>query len=299
MRYFLILKYRPVMIFLFIFIISCIPREDKELQTVLIQIQTLPEILSENSGMAEDGTIIWFINDSGNEPELYGYDKSSNEVVKTVVVTGAFNTDWEDITQNSSNFFIGDFGNNGGSRTDLKIYIVSKQLLHESTTSVLPTGIINFSYEDQTDFTYDEENTPYDCEAFIATDDSVYLFTKDWVSNKTSIYSLPVQAGTYQAKYRTQIDIGGLITSAAWESTNGGFLLLLGYMPAYPFIWTFEGFDPDNLSYANAGRVDFTNYYATQTEGLLISSDGSIYVSSEAISTLNKPAQLFRISSEY
>ena len=291
-------KLKPVLLTLFVFVISCSPEEAPESTSVFSQIQTLPEILSENSGMTEYESLIWFINDSGNEPFLYGYDKGSNDIVKTIEVSGADNTDWEDITQNSSSIFIGDFGNNDGSRSDLRIYIIDKtDMSGGSVSAVIPGGIIYFSYEDQTDFTSSNENTPFDCEAFIATDNFIFLFTKDWVSNKTSIYSIPAEPGSYSAEFKVQLNVNGLITSAFLAADSNQNLFLLGYTPFIPFLWTLEGFDTDNFTYTNCERKDFIDYYGTQTEGLLVSNDGSVYISSEAFTefSINKPPQLFRL----
>ena len=295
MLHYYIQKIKPVILILFVFVISCSPEEAPESTAVFSKIQTLPEILSENSGMTEYESLIWFINDSGNQPSLYGYNKGSNEIVKTIEVSGADNTDWEDITQNSSSIFIGDFGNNDGSRSDLRIYIIDKMDMAGGSASVIPGGIIYFNYEDQTDFTSSNENTSFDCEAFIATEDSIFLFTKDWVSKKTSIYSIPVEPGTYSADFKVQLNVNGLITSAFLDADYD--LLLLGYTPFIPFLWTLEGFDTDNFTYTNCERKDFIDYYGTQTEGLLVSNDGSVYISSEAITdfTINKPPQLFRL----
>ena len=90
-------------------------------------------------------------------------------------------------------------------------------------------GIINYSYEDQTDFTPAANySTPWDCEAFVVLDDSVILFTKDWQSNQTSLYTLPAKAGNYTAKFRKRYNISGLVTAAAWSKSKKE-LLLLGY----------------------------------------------------------------------
>jgi len=285
------------MIILLVLLMACIPKEETLLRPVLTHINNLPEILSENSGMTEENEMIWFINDSGNEPALYGYDAKSNEVKRSVIIAGAYNTDWEDVTHNTVNIFIGDFGNNAGNRNDLKIFMVNKTLLQSDLTTVAASGVINFKYEDQTNFSSAPENTSFDCEAFFATNDSIYLFTKDWVNFRTRIYSLPAKAGTFVAKFRKQLNVNGLITSATMSNSDNRKLLLLGYTPIYPFLWTFNNFDPDQMTYDEGSRVDFNSFLATQTEGILFSSNGTIYISSEAITgtSFNKPAEIFRI----
>jgi hypothetical protein len=56
----------------------------------------------------------------------------------------------------------------------------------------------------------------------------------------------------------------------------------------------YNGFSPENLTYDKGTRTDFSSFFGTQTEGLLISEDGSILISSEESS--QKPATLFKVS---
>jgi hypothetical protein len=280
--------------------LACIPFEDRVEKLILSVESTLPDLLAENSGMTEIGSLFWLINDSGNEPALYGYDKDSNKVTATIMVDGAVNTDWEEITQNEEYVFIGDFGNNAGARKDLRIYRISKTDLEAATGHVALSGVIQFTYADQTDFTEAVENTPYDCEAFIATPDSIYLFTKDWVTFHTRVYALSAQPGTQVARPRASWNADGLITASAW-SPEKNTLLLLGYTPFVPFIWEYTGFDPEKMTFSENKRTDFADFWATQTEGILFSTDGSVYISSEALQSgeMTKPATLFRLSTGY
>src|SRR5690554_7481397 len=106
---------------------------------------------------------------------------------------------------------------------------------------------INFSYSDQIDFTPQETNTTdFDCEAFIVTTDSIFLFTKQWNEQKTSIYALPKSPGTYVAQHKTTIEVEGLITGANFiESKNT--LTLCGYSTEIHnfihFIYYYTNFD--------------------------------------------------------
>ncbi len=270
---------------------ACIPREDPPERTLLTHDIDLPGILSENSGLIESGGLTWFMNDGGNAPALYGYNYASDTIERTVIVRNAVNTDWEDITQNGQKIFIGDFGNNAGDRTDLRVYIINKDELLADTDTVTLYGIITFSYEDQTDFTPAVENTPFDCEALIATEDSVYLFTKDWQDQHTRIYVLSNEPGTQIARFKQQWNVSGLITAAAWSSETQQ-LYLLGYTPLYPFVWEYTNFSPEDLSFETSHRTDFSGLWGAQTEGIMISADGSVWVSSES-SSFSK-ASLYR-----
>ncbi|MBN1789203.1 MAG: hypothetical protein JW830_01815 [Bacteroidales bacterium] len=276
-------------------LLACIPREEPEASYRLAYIRELPAVLQENSGMTELGNLIWFINDGGNEPALYGYSMEQDAVLRTVVVRDVVNTDWEDIVQNENYLFIGDFGNNSGDRTNLRIHIIRKSELLEDTDTITMAGTIAFSYSDQTSFTPQVENTPFDCEAFIATRDSLYLFTKNWQEFETRIYSLSIEPETQVAKLRTKWSVPGLVTAAAWAPDNQE-LLLLGYTPLIPFIRVYTEFSPDNLTYQDRVGRDFGDFWGTQTEGILISSDNTVYISSEGV--LDNNASLYRLEFE-
>lgn len=288
-------KIALLMLGIIMVLLACIPREEPEASYQLSYIRELPAVLQENSGMTELGDLIWFINDGGNEPALYGYSMEQDAVLRTVVVRDAVNTDWEDIVQNEDYLFIGDFGNNAGDRTDLRINIISKSELLTDTDTITMAGTIAFRYSDQTSFTPQVENTPFDCEAFIATGDSLYLFTKNWQDFETRIYSLSVEPGTQVAKYKTHWDMPGLVTAVAWTPEDQE-LILLGYTPLIPFVRVFSEFSTDNLTYQSQEGADFGDYWGTQTEGIMISSDGTVYISSEGV--LDNNASLYRLEFE-
>jgi len=85
--------------------------------------------------------------------------------------------------QDKDYLYVGDFGNNlNGNRTDLKILRIRKNSV---LVNPLKIDTINFSYSNQTNFTpTGTNNTDFDCEAFIVASDSIYLFTKQWISKR-------------------------------------------------------------------------------------------------------------------
>ncbi|HLO57175.1 MAG TPA: hypothetical protein VK179_00385 [Bacteroidales bacterium] len=277
--------------------LSCIPREDPpQRNPELLTEKVLPSVLDENSGMTSFGDLIWFINDSGNDSAMYGYSTQDNEVKRTVHIHSAHNTDWEDITQNNQYVFIGDFGNNAaGNRTDLRIYIIRKDDVIANDT-VEPEGVINFSYEDQSDFSAQgNNNTNFDCEGFIATESTIVLFSKDWIDNKTRLYTLSIAPGLQTAMLKKEWNVGALVTSACY-SGSAGDLYLAGYTESLtPVIWQFTGFNTETLNFDHVSRTDFDMLF-TQTEGIMI-LNGQIYVSSEAFTLIQPgtPASLFRL----
>lgn len=261
-------------------LITCGPTEDPRPKNTLIKLNDFPEILRENSGMTEYGDLLWIINDGGNEPAVFGFNKLTGIVDKKLIVRNAVNTDWEEITQDDRHLYIGDFGNNAGDRHDLRIYIIDKAALQNAADTIPFSGLITFAYQDQTQFIPDNMNTPFDCEAFAVMGDSVVLFTKDWLSGQTSLYTLPARSGEYKAVLRVKFNISGLVTASAWSDERKE-LLLLGYRDYVPFIQVVSNFSLDNPVFSNSRRVDFNDFAGAQTEGIAYSKDKSVYVSCE------------------
>jgi len=72
--------------------------------------------------------------------------------------------------------YIGDFGNNAGTRTDLKVYRVD--ISDYFTNDTVNAEIIHFTYADQTNFSNQIYAHNFDAEALISIGDSLYIFTK-------------------------------------------------------------------------------------------------------------------------
>jgi hypothetical protein len=279
-------------------LITCSHTEDPVIVPKLSRVCEFPEELNENSGITEYGDLLWNINDGGNEAAIYGFRVKDTVVHQKVIIREAVNTDWEDITQDEKHLYIGDFGNNLGDRRDLRIYILNKQDLLPSSDTMRIAGIIGFSYQDQTDFTPAANfTTPWDCEAFVVIGDSVILFTKDWHSNQTSLYTLPAKAGNYTAKFSKRYNIAGLVTAAAYSNAKKE-LLILGYQfpNLIPFISVIPEFGLENLSFEGLKRINFPSK-GTQTEGIAYSNDGSVYVTCEGSLSpfANSEPTLFRV----
>ncbi len=86
----------------------------------------LPDEVSETSGLIYYDNALWTINDSGNAPILYKLSPETGEVLQRIQIANATNKDWEDLAQDEEHIYIGDFGNNMGKRSKLKILILEK-----------------------------------------------------------------------------------------------------------------------------------------------------------------------------
>ena len=253
----------------------------------------LNTVLNESSGLLNWKNLIWSHNDSGNGPDIYGMNSTTGAIQRTVFISNATNVDWEDIAQDNNFIYIGDFGNNAnGNRTDLKIYRIAKKDVTAKDT--VAATIIHFSYSDQTDFTpKGANNTNFDCEAMIAYGDSLFLFSKDWVDNKTRLYKLPKKPGTYTATMIGELNIAGLITGAEVLSTQR-VIVLSGYNTLLsPFIYLLYDFNGNNFFAANKRKVP-VNATFTQMEGICSKSTTNFFVSNEKYSKfgINVPAKV-------
>ncbi|MEP2237179.1 MAG: hypothetical protein ABJI22_02385, partial [Maribacter sp.] len=105
----------------------------------------LPDDVFETSGLLYfNGNLITH-NDSGNEAVLYEIDLQSLSILRRVIISNVINIDWEAISQDDEYIYIGDFGNNVGTRKDLAVHrILKEDFLNANTVSA---ETINFSYE--------------------------------------------------------------------------------------------------------------------------------------------------------
>ncbi len=241
--------------------------------------------LNETSGLLWWNKLIWTHNDSGGQPQLYGLDSSSGNIVRTVTITNAGNTDWEDMAQDGQYIYIGDFGNNAnGNRTNLKIYRVKKTGI--KTKDSLTATVIHFSYSDQTDFLpTGSNNTNFDCEAMIVYNDSLFLFSKDWKDGKTRLYKLPKEPGTYVAQKTAELNVDGLITGAEVISDKR-LIALTGYnISVTPFIYLLYDFSGSDFFSANKRKIQ-VNQSFTQVEGICALNNNNFYISNETFQKL-------------
>ena len=166
-------------------------------QSDIRSLGTLPQEILETSGLIfYNGSLITH-NDSGNTSELYELDVETLEITRTIRVLNAENSDWEDISQDSDFIYIGDIGNNQGSRQDLGILKIAK--VDFDTSNEVNAERINFLYEDQTNFTATSDSD-FDAEALFALDDNLFVLTKQWRSEGTVAYKIPKTPGTFLAE---------------------------------------------------------------------------------------------------
>jgi len=264
------------LIFLFILILSC------ETETGNLKIITdLPIDLIEVSGIADDKThaVIWMVNDSGNEPILYGIN-TRGEIIKNIRIK-AKNRDWEDLTMdNDGNVYIGNFGNNDNDSELLSILKISNDSLKANLRSITPE-VISFTYPEQKKFPPKRNKRHFDCEAFFYLNENLYLFTKSRSSKnkgKTNLYKLPAKKGNYKAKFidtfNTCEESECWVTSAD-INTAGDKLALL----TENSVFVFSDLDSNDFFNSEVKRYKFS--YDSQKESVAFKNDSILYIADE------------------
>jgi hypothetical protein len=244
---------------------------------------------TESSGLVFTDGMMWSHNDSGNSSNLFKVDTANGTVLQTVAITNYPNIDWEDITADHNYIYIGDFGNNNGTRTDLKVLKINKSQFLTSTLTVVSATAeaINFSYSDQTSFIAGSIHN-FDCEALLSMGNSLYLFTKDRGDFQTRVYKLSKTPGTYTLIPYTSFNVNGLITGADYN-TQTNEVVLIGYMNFHKnsFIYFLNDFTGDLFFSGSKQRVEIGNSINDwQTEGITYISGTKLFLSCETTSCI-------------
>jgi hypothetical protein len=240
----------------------------------------LEEEMKETSGIILYEGNIWTINDSGGFPEIYKIDKVTGAVNQTVSIANGSNRDWEDITQDDKYIYVGDFGNNDGNRTDLKIYKIAKGEITDKKKVSVNATIIGFSYSDQQSFEENNHNHNFDCESLISDGDSLMIFSKDWADGKTRMYKIPKIPGQYNIDPLETFDADGLVSGADFSEVDHK-LVLIGYKDHIPFIFLVNDFNGRTLIGKEIFRFNLFKMRGSQTEGITWSTDETVLFSTE------------------
>lgn len=252
-------------------------------------------LFDETSGILIQNNNLWTHVDDSNT-NLFRVDSTNGAMLQQLTLTNTSNNNWEDITGSQDYIYVGDFGNNYGNRTNLRIYRIPTTSVND-TTYTCTADTISFTFSDQTDFTPAPDNTRYDCEAFVFYNDSLHLFSKDWVTKWTRHYALDPSPGQHVAELRDSFYVDGLVTSAAIR--HDGVLVLLCYdnvIPGPCFAWMF--YDYPGSEFFNGNKRKFSIGSAVtygQTEGICLNENGYGYITNERFtySLINVPPKLW------
>lgn len=255
-------------------------------QLIYSQSFTFETVTALNEQLNETSGLIWLEdrlishNDSGDDHFLFEIDTLTGEISRQVVVVNAASSDWEDICADEDYIYIGDFGNNAGTRTDLRIYRISIDSYLSALNDTVYCDTILFNYADQLSFEPATYTTNFDAEALIAYNDSLYIFTKNWGNYQTNIYSLPKVPGTYSISKIDSIDTEGMVTGADYNPESEE-IILTGYTIFDPFIYYVSEFSGNHFSDGSNMRVAPSFEGSIQIEGIAAFNAHQYYVSSE------------------
>lgn len=150
----------------------------------------------------QDSNLLYAIQDKGNKPVLSVFSLDGT-LKNTLKFDHIQNNDWEELANDASyNLYIGDFGNNKNDRKNLAIHkILHKDLQSNQRIDIAQTT--TFHYPEQTSYPPSKRELKYDCEAFIATDEYFYLFTKNrskGFDGSFFVYRVPNRPGHFLAE---------------------------------------------------------------------------------------------------
>lgn len=276
-------------LYFLLFSVFAFAQKTESLRIKSFKVAQLSDSLKETSGLNFFGDQLFTFNDSGNTSELFEMDKNSGRILN-VLETGLKNVDWEALTNDGEHFYIGDFGNNEGTRKALKIYKVP---FKKDSVQVDSIKTVSFYYPEQTEFSSKNLNTDFDAEAMIFLDGKIHLFTKEWASRKTTHYTINPEISENQPAQKTEtFDTGFVVTDASYFEKK---LYLVGYTKmTQVYLMIFDEAEDGMFFSSEAKKYHLGSSLSIgQIEGIAVNEDG-IYISSEAFkSPLGKVPQSF------
>jgi hypothetical protein len=161
--------------------------------------------LTECSGIIasrNNANVLWVHNDSGDSARLFAFDTQGRRL-GTYTLTGATHTDYEDIAigpgplTNVSYLYVGDIGDNGESRSNIRVYqipepaVYSRQYTNPPTVGVKGVRSITLNYPDSPHNAESLFVDPWTGDLFIVTKESttsrVYSTTQAALNSGTNV----------------------------------------------------------------------------------------------------------------
>lgn len=274
-----------------------------------VKVNGIDNTLLENSGLQWAGNALWSFNDGNGAAAIYRIDTTTGSILQTVYLQGATNIDWEDIAFDGTHLYIGDFGNNFGGRTDLKIYKFPLSAIPAVAGNITVTiqsseiDVIYFTYSDQVPVIpeAEENKTKFDCEAMIVDGGKIHLFTKNWIQTNTTHYVIAsAQPGTYAASPVETLNTAYLVTGA--DIIPGAkTAVLLGYQNGGVFnhyMHVLTDFTDGLFFTGNRRKINLPSVFSMgQAEGITFVNNTFGFIGNEAVSALNIPPKLFSFNS--
>ena len=206
-RYLLIL-----LLFSTTFTLSCCQREGGNPTKTKPLFDSIPTVvivqptIVEASGIADskrNAGYLWVQEDGGTRGEIILLEHNGL-IEKKIVIDGASNRDWEDMSLSGNDIYIGDIGDNNSIQTEYRFYKFPEPL--KGTDTVYNPDVIRFRYADGS----------HDAEAFLVepSTQAIYIITKR--DNPSRIYKLtpPFSSSINVADAVGQLTYGGVVSAA-------------------------------------------------------------------------------------
>ncbi|MEL7221626.1 MAG: T9SS type A sorting domain-containing protein, partial [Bacteroidota bacterium] len=182
-----------------------------------------------------------------------------------------------------------------GNRTDLVIHRLRWEDYWQSDT--VTTERIEFNYAEQTSFESALQMHPFDAEALLATNDALYLFTKDWTNfNESKVYRIPKEPSSYTIAAIDSISTTGLLTGLTYHEAEQK-LLFVGYNLITAFVMELSTVDFNDLSTASVRIWNLPIEGSFKTEAISYQDERFAYVSKERNSMGD--AALYRLDTDF
>lgn len=255
-------------------------RPFKTLKLKKYRVAYLEDELRENSGLNFFKGKLYTINDGGNSAEIFEINPLSGQIINRYN-TGLKNFDWEAITSDLQFWYIGDIGNNWGTRTDLTIYQIPFQDQKVENITDLNYNALTYHYPDQKEFVKLPQNNNWDAESLIFEGGKLHIFTKEWQSYRTRHYFVNLgNKDKSDAQFLETFNLGYLATDAAYYEDR---LYLVGYTKKMEVYLSVFAKDKEGLFFTQ----NPAKYYLGQASSLgqiegIAADDKGIYISGEA-----------------
>lgn len=243
----------------------------------------------ENSGIVHSRSrdnLFWMHNDSRDEPRIYPVRRDGSVYASErysskpgVLIGGAINVDWEDITSMpDGTIVVADLGNNRNDRRDLVLYFLDEPSPYAGRTTYRKKVFVR--YPDQSAFPAPKDVFNYDCEAVCTIGKSIYLLTKHRSDMNTKVYRLSdySEGVTHELKFLQEFTLGGQAVAA--DTLPDGSKLVVA---TYETLWLFDLKNPDRPLANPIGKLP---YKADNVEAVCFDGPEAILYADEATAKL-------------
>ncbi|TNE72221.1 MAG: hypothetical protein EP333_07970, partial [Bacteroidetes bacterium] len=121
------------------------------------------------------------LNDGGPDTHLYVLDSVGR--IKRKIYVSTENIDWEALTSGDGHIYIGDVGNNFGTRVNLRVIEIDLDQLNKDTLRSDDLNVITFKTPWTSEW-IDQGKHDKDCEAMVYRSNRIHFFSKNRLSDE-------------------------------------------------------------------------------------------------------------------